>query len=39
MHSTDLEKLKARKDHTCTWCNRKIEKGSVYHRWATFDDA
>ena len=27
----------ARKDHWCSWCNEKIDKGSSYNKWTWSD--
>lgn len=38
MFCSDVETVKARKEHVCTWCGEKILTGASYLKWTNVDD-
>ncbi len=38
MDSTQARFVRARKDHVCAMCDRRIRKGTTYAKWAVFAD-
>lgn len=37
-HCFRIESIKARKNHTCTYCGSNIHKGELHFKWASVDD-
>lgn len=36
--SSDVVTRKARKNHQCDWCGKRIFKGDTFRAWTWFDD-